>query len=460
MSKMAGTHRAWSIALVSAAGFVAVASVLLSYLVSPVVVIGLILGAIGLWAITSFKIGAILLLLLSLPLGRLTLVELGPVPVSPVTALAALLVAIWLWRVLVGQERLEASWMQLPLAAFLLCGVMSLYWASDTVIAVKILFIFAMGAAVYLVVSHTVRSTEEVRAILWAIAITTGLIGAYAVAAEIGIIGGVSEIQIYDSGESYSRVEGLFTHPNQLGGFLALTIPLVTALTISERSFWKRVPGYLLIAVAAAGLALTYSRGAWVGTGMGLLILLVVLRRGAWLIPGIGLVGAVTSSGAILERLQSIASFNSDGAVTGRFEFWAVALRLVAENPLSGIGLGNWSTVYGTLMIQNLPFLPYDQEVPASAHNLFLNLAVEIGLVGAGAFFLVLVCAFYKASKTIHASTGRTKIWATGIAAGLTAMVAHNLVDVTIYQGFMALVLFACLGLLEAIERLGKNEAV
>ncbi len=460
MSRVAGTSRAWSAVLVFAAGSIAVASALLSYLVSPVAVIGLFIGAIGLWAIASFKIGAILLLMLSLPLGRLTLTELGPVPVSPVTALAGALVLIWLCRLLIGQEKLEASWMQLPLAVFLLCGVLSFYWAADTVIAAKIAFIFVMGAAVYMVVSHTVRSAEEVRAIIWTIAIATGLIGSYAVAAEVGIIGGVSEIQIYDSGESYSRVEGLFTHPNQLGGFLALTIPLLTALTVSERSSWMRALGYLLIAVSVAGLALTYSRGAWVGTGLGLLILLPVLRRGAWLVPGVALVGAVASSSAILERLQSIASFNSDSAVTGRFEFWSVALKLVAENPLSGIGLGNWYTVYGTLPIQNLPRLPYSLEVPAQAHNLFLNLAVEIGLVGAGAFILMLGFAFYGAVKIISASTGRTQIWTTGICAGLAAMVAQNLIDVTIYQGFMVLVLFTYLGLLETMRRFEKSEAI
>lgn len=445
--------------MVFVAGSIAVASALLSYLVSPVALIGLFMGAIGLWAIASFRIGAILLLMLSLPLGRLTLTELGPAPVSPVTMLAGALVLIWLWRVLVGQEKIEASWIQFPMAVFLLCGVLSFYWAADTVIAAKIAFIFVMGAAIYLVVSHTVRSVEEVRAILWTIAIATGFIGSYAVAAEIGIIGGVSEIQVYDSSESYSRVEGLFTHPNQLGGFLALTIPLLTALTVSERSVWMRILGYLLIAVSVAGLALTYSRGAWVGTGLGLLILLPVLRRGARLVPGVALVGAVASSSAILERVQSIASFNSDSAVTGRFEFWSVALRLVAERPLSGIGLGNWYTVYGTLPIQNLPRLPYSLEIPAQAHNLFLNLAVEIGLIGAGAFVLMLVFAFYKAVKVIHASTGRTKIWATGICAGLAAMIVHNMVDVTIYQGFMVLILFTYLGLLEAMGRFEKSEA-
>ena len=460
MDETAGTRWAWSVVLVSTAVFIAVASVFLSYYVSPVVVVGLLVGAIGLWVIASFKTGAILLLLLSLPMGRITLAEFGPVPVSPVTMLVAVLAAVWLWRVLVGSDKVEMSWMQLPLAGFLLCGVLSLYRAADTVIAAKIIFIFAMGAAVYLAVSHMVRSTEEVRAILWAIAITTGFVGSYAVAAEIGVVGGVSEIQVYDSGESYSRVEGLFTHPNQLGGFLALTIPLVAALIASERSSWKRIAGYLLVAIAVAGLGLTYSRGAWVSTGIGLLILLVVLRRGSWLIPGLALIGAVASSGAVLERLQSIASFNSDSAVTSRFDFWAVALRLIAEHPFSGIGLGNWYTVYDTLQIQNLPRLPYSLEVPAQAHNLFLNLAAEIGLIGVGAFVLMLGVAFYKASKIVRTSAGQVRIWTTGIGAGLVAMVAQNFIDVTIYQGFMVIVLFTYLGLLEAMEHFKKSEVV
>jgi O-antigen ligase len=125
-----------------------------------------------------------------------------------------------------------------------------------------------------------------------------------------------------------------------------------------------------------------------------LLILLPVLKRGFWLILGAVLVGMVTSSDAVLARLESIAAAGSDPALMERLAIWGMAFRLVAEHPLLGVGLGNFQAAYGRLMVPDLPLLAYPLELPEHAHNLFLNLAVEVGLVGVSAFAWLLAVAF------------------------------------------------------------------
>src|SRR5918998_178747 len=143
MSRFAGgVPLVWVVVMLIGAGLMAAASVLLSHRVSPVVVASLPLVAVGFWVILRYRIGALVLLLLCLPLGRLTLAELGPVPISPVTVLAVVVVAVWLWRVLIGSERIKFSRMQLPLSIFLLWGAVGIYGAADVGMAMKILFIF------------------------------------------------------------------------------------------------------------------------------------------------------------------------------------------------------------------------------------------------------------------------------------------------------------------------------
>src|SRR5918992_3389858 len=81
MSKFAGgVPLVWVVVMLIGAGLMAAASVLLSHRVSPVVVASLPLVAVGFWVILRYRIGALVLLLLSLPLGRLTLAEPGAVP--------------------------------------------------------------------------------------------------------------------------------------------------------------------------------------------------------------------------------------------------------------------------------------------------------------------------------------------------------------------------------------------
>ena len=440
------------------ASSVAAVSALLAYWVSPLVVASLPLVVVALWVIQRYRAGALVLLLLSLPLGRLTFAEV----VSPVTVLAAVVLAVWLWRVLSGSEKIEFSHMQLPLAVFLLWGIAGIYGALDVGTAIKVLSIFVMGASVYLVTSQTIRSPEEAHGIMWAAAVTVGITVLYTVVAGFG--GSMSEVyQNDEGGQSYARFGGIFGHPNLLGGFLALAIPSMVALAASERLWWRRLSGYLLVIAAMAGLVLTYSRGAWLGTGVGLLILLPVLKRGFWLILGavlLGpvLVGMVTSSDAVLARLESIAAAGSDPALMERLEIWGMAFRLVAEHPLLGVGLGNFQAAYGRLMVPDLPLLTYPLELPEHAHNLFLNLAVEVGLVGVSAFAWLLAVAFLRVRQIKRFADWRVGVWSMGLAAGLVAISVQALVDVVVYQGFVAILFFTYLGVMDAFKRFDGSQ--
>ena len=447
--------------MLAGAALTAAASVLLAYWVSPaaVAVAGLPAIAVGfwmiLWMMQRYRVGALVLLLLFLPLGRLTPPALDPV-VSPVTVMAGVAVAVWLWRVLFDSERIEFSHMQVPLAVFLLCGVISIYGAPDVGMAVKILFILLMAASVYLVVSQTIRSPEEVRKLMWAAAAAAGIIGSYTAVTWIFLL------SRGDEGESYVRAEGIFGSPNALGAFLALAIPPVFALAASENLWWRRLSGYLLAMAAMLGLTLTFSRGAWIATAVGLLVLLPILKRG-WLAVGLSLglsltAAMVATAGSVLVRAESVAAAGHDTSYTSRVEIWHASLGMVAEHPLRGVGLGNFGLVFGKQMVPDLPLLADTLIMPDEAHNLFLHLAVEVGLVGAGAFAWLLAVGFLRAWQVRRSADRRVKLWSAGLAAGLVALLIHTTVDVVVYQGFVTILLFTYLGIMDALRRLDSGQ--
>lgn len=296
---------------------------------------------------------------------------------------------------------------------------------------------------------------------MWAAAFAVAIIVLYTVVAGFG--GSMSEVETDEGGQSYARFGGIFGQPNLLGGFLALAIPSMVALAASERVWWRRLSGSLLVMAAMAGLVFTYSRGAWLGTGVGLLILLPVLGRGFWLILGVVLlgpvlVGMVTSADAVLARLDSIAAAGSDPALMERLEIWGMAFRLVAEHPLLGVGLGNFQAAYGRLMVPDLPLLTYPLELPEHAHNLFLNLAVEVGLVGVSAFAWLLAVAFLRVQQIRRFADWRVGVWSMGLAAGLVAISVQALVDVVVYQGFVAILFFTYLGVIDAFKRFDGSQ--
>jgi O-antigen ligase len=104
-------------------------------------------------------------------------------------------------------------------------------------------------------------------------------------------------------------------------------------------------------------------------------------------------------------------------------------------------------------MVPDLPRIPYSLEIPQDAHNLLVTLAVEVGLVGTGAFLWMLAIAFVQAWRINQVADRQAKILSLGLAAGLGAMLVHTLMEITIGQGFITLVFFTYLGLLDAIAR-------
>lgn len=81
--------------------------------------------------------------------------------------------------------------------------------------------------------------------------------------------------------------------------------------------------------------------------------------------------------------IRFIEAFNStDDVSNGRFVLWAYALRLVTENPVWGVGWGNYSALTEKSM-----------GTAIEAHNVFLQLIVEVGIIGLVLFLIPTIVA-------------------------------------------------------------------
>ena len=188
------------------------------------------------------------------------------------------------------------------------------------------------------------------------------------------------------SGITLLRATGVLPDPHMLAFFMGMTAPLALALSFlkpSQSTFYRLAFGVLFIADL-----LTFSRGGYVGLVCGGLLFLIVARkslfspaivkRGLVVALLLFLVLAVTPIG---ERLSS--SFSSaDGSNQERLRLWREGAVLIGERPLLGLGLGNYP-------LRVKPGALYRE--PIYAHNLYLDLALELGLIGLGAFLLAVL---------------------------------------------------------------------
>jgi O-antigen ligase len=175
--------------------------------------------------------------------------------------------------------------------------------------------------------------------------------------------------------------------PNDVAFVLATTLPL-TLWLLRERGV-RRLLIIAMVGMMSLAIVLTFSRGALVGLGAGVLWKLLV-DRGHIRVVLAGLVTAATAvlligflaGGQVdtgLKAKGKIASSN----VSTRLEAWHLAAKLAAERPLLGVGPGQFRNVY----VQETDQLPGTRPLKV-VHNAYLDVAAELGVV-AGILFLV-----------------------------------------------------------------------
>ena len=168
------------------------------------------------------------------------------------------------------------------------------------------------------------------------------------------------------------RPSSTLGHPNALGAYLVLALPLVV---------WRWRQQRALCAILAVGIALlivlTLSRSAWLGLAASAIVALFFARprwsRAALLLLPIVAALAVP---AVRDRLTH---FLDDA---GRWAIWSAGWQMFLERPLVGWGPDTFGQTFGQFARPDY-WLPNDGTTPARAHNPLIQVLATQGLLGA-----------------------------------------------------------------------------
>ena len=202
-----------------------------------------------------------------------------------------------------------------------------------------------------------------------------------------------------------------------------LCVPLVFYLILqagrrSDRIFWL---GCLLVITAAIMVAA--SRG-------GFLALLAAMIWFAWhsnrRTRNFFLVGGVVACIVLLSPLSALDRLvhptkDDRNATDARLVIWKGGLRMILENPVMGIGLGNFKETVG--FYAKAEEMPEGELVWRQAHNTYIEIAAEMGVPGLLCFLAILLLTFRSLSRvrrqTERSGPAFVHIAAKGIQAGL-----------------------------------------
>lgn len=465
-------------------GVLAVGAILLMVL-RPELAGWIVFGALALAGGIAEPLLALLLLPFAVAFGSLVSLDahglhIGPTDVlvlALVVGVAARLVLTPGWR---GQRidwRLtQRAWHEdwlaagvlLALATYLAVICLSLMVASSRVGALKEVVKWSEVLAVTAATVWLVRASGRVRLVVWA------LIAAGIAEALLGYGQWVFATGDLGPGGANIRVFGTFAQPNPYAGYLNFALPLALALTIFGRDARERwVAGAASVLMLGAQV-LADSRGGLLGLAAAVAVLTVVGWRKEGLAGWAVLIGVPVAAvawlvhliparieDALLRQLR-LGDLAPGGQVTPtnystaeRLAHWLAGLRMFQAHPLLGVGAGNYNAAYAQFALPDWP------EPLGQAHNYYINVAAETGVLGLVAFLALVAVSLYLGWRVAHAAVlagAAGRALALGLLAALVALTVHNLTDDLFVHG-MELQVALCIGCLLAL-RLNKQGAV
>jgi len=295
------------------------------------------------------------------------------------------------------------------------------------------------------------QSLGQVRVLMYAMGAAIGLtgVGAFLVPTAVGeggLLGG-------------KAVQWLFAvvNLNALATIVASLCMVVVGAMLDTRRTSVRVGLAVVTFILLAALLYTRSRGAWLGFGVAVLYFLVRSRSRAFVLFSAMCFLLLFSLDIFRVSLTSRIGATSaqDPSLWGRFVLWAFAAKVVKANWLLGVGMENFGSVK---YVFGYPF-PRAATLGYNAHNLYLELLADLGIIGLLAFVSALGGALFSLDRLVRRGASKVNggFLALGLAGGLIAYSTHGLLDSLTWHHGAFMLLGVMLGLAASLRRLAGD---
>lgn len=245
------------------------------------------------------------------------------------------------------------------------------------------------------------------------------------------------------------RVYSTFENPNVYGEYLILAIPIIAGLLWTEKGIFKKLFWLGSLGVTMLALALTFSRGCWLGIILAIGLLAIMIDR-RFILLGIVVLLFLpfVLPESIINRFLSIGNMG-DSSTSYRVYIWMGTLAMLADYWFSGIGLGitSFNTIY--------PIYSYNNISAPHSHNLYLQLVVEFGIVGL-IVFLEMLYNFYK--ETIISICKKKNILTSSLIAGVSGFMLQSMFDHTWYNYRVVLIFWIIIAFGLVSTKVSEND--
>jgi O-antigen ligase len=348
---------------------------------------------------------------------------------------SAALFLLWIWKqVLEGQMKIRWNPLFLPMAAFGLLIVAQLVfrrsaYPHDTISLALLYFSYALLC--FLAGQALIRGTQA-----RTLAVVFSLYG-------IALAGFALMYGVSNNGKLYwlrqpsngGWIYGPYVNHNHYAGLMEMLVPIPLVLALTHLASTRtRALAAAAAAVMVGTIFLSGSRGGMIAIIAELIILSVLLvkqKRSLRTAIGVGVFLAIVlgiliwvGGAELSKRIATVGPQHSDLSSDVRAYINRDGLKMFLKRPVLGWGLGAFPVVYPQFRTFYTNFFVNE------AHNDYLQLLVEMGLLGFATMLWFLVTLFRSAIKKMgHWHADMSGAVALACVLGLSGILVHSAVD-------------------------------
>ncbi|NOR69330.1 MAG: hypothetical protein GQ532_06470 [Methylomarinum sp.] len=253
---------------------------------------------------------------------------------------------------------------------------------------------------------------------------------------------------------SHLPAPGFFLNKNTNAIFIVMLLLPFCACFLTEKTTYKKHIIGFVIACGTFIITLTVSRGALLGLGIGIIILLIhallekraikiFLKLTVYLFSGFVFAEFLTGASYLNRAVNLSTSNNLTALSAGRDYIWGSGLQMYLEQPFLGRGLNMFHWLFPQFRHINAP------DIGQFAHNDYLQFLIELGPIGL-LLFIGFVITFLTSGYTLYTKTAdhNQKLQTLGLITACIAVFTHSFFTFNFYQPAPLLLMGLYMGLI------------
>ncbi|WP_180375470.1 O-antigen ligase family protein [Clostridium thermarum] len=309
----------------------------------------------------------------------------------------------------------------------------SIFYAKDRGIAISETFRLGSFAALVYIIQTEYRSSErhlKILKVCLASAAVVACFGIYQYFTNYNL-----NPEFIYSDTNTKRITSTLDNPNTLAAYLILFLFPVIILAAKVKDLKYKFLYAAMALIFAVNIFFTGSRSVFLGGVAALAVLVFLVSwKYIWVLGSLSLMSLLFKP--LNSRIFSIfdASLNSS-----RVKLWAAGLKMIQNNPIFGVGNGNYVTNYNDY-VDRYPHLRYQDYRDFPSHNSYIKVWSELGILGILAFISLVVLSVKKVYDCIKDCRDNwLKAFYTGFLCSLCGFYVMNFFDNLLFVPKVAL---------------------